>query len=233
MKNQYLGDNRDLFKYDLVLKIINARLARNFNFVPMLTPDETDNKNGRREGEQRNRSKAKAGWKNRELVEFLDRFNNENKRDINKLHSYFRSKKCPMKIYEDYFNHPNRHEYFRKLKQSLIPKSLICIDPDNGLEVKRSREKHIMYSEVKDLYGCIDKTSILMLFQYIPREKRDIFFKGICEKLEHEIGCWPIYISDNQIVFFFLTKDKSLRASLSNTLNDYVDFYPELIISEN
>lgn len=44
MKNQYFGDNRDLFKYDLVHKIINARYAglpKRFTFIPMLT--ENDN----------------------------------------------------------------------------------------------------------------------------------------------------------------------------------------------
>ena len=43
MKNQYFGDNRDLFKYDLVHTIIRARhagLPSRFTFIPMLTKDE-------------------------------------------------------------------------------------------------------------------------------------------------------------------------------------------------
>lgn len=48
MKNQYFGDTRDLFKYDLILELLleNDFLER-FTFIPMLTED-TENLHGRR-----------------------------------------------------------------------------------------------------------------------------------------------------------------------------------------
>ena len=51
MKNQYFGDNRDLFKYDLFLKIIQKTDSVNrFTFIPMLTPDVRSSQNAKREG---------------------------------------------------------------------------------------------------------------------------------------------------------------------------------------
>ena len=41
MKNQYFGDTRDLFKYDLALHIIEGIWSiRALTFIPMLTPDD-------------------------------------------------------------------------------------------------------------------------------------------------------------------------------------------------
>jgi len=55
VKNQYFGDTRDLFKYDLALHIIEGIWSiRALTFVPMLTPDDgsrqgsrTDHRKGR------------------------------------------------------------------------------------------------------------------------------------------------------------------------------------------
>lgn len=90
MKNQYFGDNRDLFKYDLILHIIQAGLVNRFIFIPMLTPDVPSSKSTKREGEQRDRSKAKAGRGNSDLVTFLDKFADRSKRDIKQLRGFFK-----------------------------------------------------------------------------------------------------------------------------------------------
>ena len=40
MKNQYFGDRRDLFKYDLLLDVVESHGANRLTFVPMLTPND-------------------------------------------------------------------------------------------------------------------------------------------------------------------------------------------------
>jgi len=69
MKNQYFGDNRDLFKYDLIIEILTkGEFIRHFTFIPMLTEDD-DTKHGGKT----NRNEAKAGTKNIELKNFLNK----------------------------------------------------------------------------------------------------------------------------------------------------------------
>jgi hypothetical protein len=75
----------------------------------------------------------------------------------------------------------------------------------------------------------MDESSILMIFQYIPYVKRENYFPEVSKKLKEKIGNLPIYISDNQIVFFFLTKDASIRKSLTKIINKYRGIYPNLI----
>lgn len=226
MKNQYFGDNRDLFKYDLVMQIIKAGLANHFTFIPMLTPDVPSNKSAKREGEQRDRSKAKAGWKNPVLIKFLNEFDDENRRDITQLEGSFKKQRMAAVTFGDYFCHAERGQYFQKVKGGLLPKSLICVDPDIGIgEVKRPREKHILCSEIKDLFKCMDNSSLLMIFQFFPHEKRETYLPRISKRLKEEVGNLPICISDNQVVFFFLAKDNSLRESLGKEISKYGEDY--------
>lgn len=221
MKNQYFGDNRDLFKYDLVYQIIQSGLVDHFTFIPMLTePDNT------KQGGNRNRDKAKAGTENKDLVRFLNAFEDKNKRDIKQLETFFKAKDA-ITIYrsDKYFSHLRRDEYFKKICDKLLSKSLVFVDPDNGLEIGRTKEKHILYTEVKDLYN---KSSILMIFQFLPRKNREIYFSDIREKVKRAVESIPLHISDNQIAFFFLAKDENVRKLLVTVIQDYKKTYPKL-----
>lgn len=222
MKNQYFGDDRDLFKYDLVHKVINAGYAglpTRFTLIPMLTKDE-------------GRKKGKPGTKHPELVNFLNACTTSEKRNIRQLEAFFKDK---ISIYgaNDHFcseSSEMRNEYFKQVRCHLLQKSLILVDPDIGIENGKLTEKHLQYSEVKELYDNMGSDSILMIFQFIPREKRETYFPRICGEFKQKVGNLPIYISDNQIVFFFLAKDKSLRNSLGNVISDYKASYPKLIV---
>ncbi len=221
MKNQYFGDNRDLFKYDLIYRIINDSLVKHFTFIPMLTKDD-----GTEQGGERDRSKAKAGRRNCELVRFLNQFGDKDKRDIKQLKGFF-GKLVKIDKGDEYFSHEQREEYFKRIENDLPSKSLIFVDPDIGLQVKRTRDKHIKYSEVKSIYKHMDNSSILMIFQFIPREVREAYFSRISGKLKEEAEDSPIYISDNQIAFFFLAKNKSLKESLCKVITKYKRIYQD------
>ena len=103
MKNQYFGDNKDLFKYDLVLMIMQAGLVEHFTFVPMLTePDRTNH------GEKAGRKHASAGTENKELINFLDECIDGGQKDIEQMVSFFQRYGIEMKIYygeDGYFSH--------------------------------------------------------------------------------------------------------------------------------
>jgi hypothetical protein len=224
VKNQYFGDNKDLWKYDLVLMIMKAGLVSHFTFVPMLTePDGTGH------GNSADRSRASAGSDNAELVGFLDECLREGKKDINEIDAFFRQHGFSMTIYNGgsrYFTHQDRRQYFTGIGDELLSKSLILVDPDNGLEVKRPGEKHILYDEIKDLYDRMDGGSILMVYQYFPRVPRQQYLNTRMEELREKVyGDYPVCISDSEIAFFFLTKDESLEHALIHLVADYAGRY--------
>ena len=236
MKNQYFGDNRDLFKYDLILQVIQKTGSINhFMFIPMLTPNVTDKKGTGRDGEKRDRKKAKAGRKNDDLVEFLDKFKEKSKRDYKQIRSFFKKYyNIEVKIHKEdkYFSSSQRQEYFEGIKNDLLSKSLIFADPDNGLQILSSGKEHILYSEVKDLYDRMDKASILMIYQHFPRnEKHKKYLVRRSNDLERCVGYRPIYISDNQIVFFLLTKNAVFKETVGGIISNYERCYPSLVSS--
>ena len=83
MRNQFFGDIRDLFKYDLIAWLIqNIDNVDHFTFIPMLTEDDVKN-----HGLKTDYAKAKAGNKNVRLVKLLESCVNKGKRYIREIKS--------------------------------------------------------------------------------------------------------------------------------------------------
>ena len=226
MKNQFFGDNKDLFKYDLVQQITKAksRLVDHFTFIPMLTePGEKEH------GRDTNRKKAKAGKKNKNLLCFLNQCVAEGRRNIKELESYLEKEHIKATIYgrDKYFCREESQEYFSQIQDKLLRKSLIFVDPDNGLEIDKSGKEHILYSEVKTLYDRMAKNSILMVFQYFPHENHPKYLSWRAKDLKDKIeGDLPLHIDNDKIIFFFLTKENGLlRESLGKVISKYGEAY--------
>ena len=221
MKNQYFGDNRDLFKYDLIYQIVKAGLVDSVTFIPMLmAPDNTGH------GRQTNRNQARVGARNKALMRFLDKCVAEGKRDVRQLESFFGRYGIKVEIYEDDFSHQHRREYFTRVGGELVAGSLIFVDPDVGLEVGRPGEKHVLYSEVKDMYEGMDEHSILMIYQHFPRENHlEYLHRRVAELAEKICGEAPICIDDDEVILFFLTRNEALEESLTHLISDYAGSY--------
>lgn len=238
MKNQYFGDVRDLFKYDLVLEILlKNKFTNTFTFIPMLTKNEPG-----RNGARTDYSKATAGIRRKELKEFLEKCVKEGRRNLKEFERYFKqsklSKRLSLGIYKtnEYFCHETRERYFGGIEDHLLSGSVILVDPDIGLEVKSMKgreEKYVKYSEVKLLYNRMDENSVLAIFQFIPRVQRERYFSQICRKLKTIVKNLPVcYISDNQIVFFILTKNVKIQSLVMDIINRYGKSY-NLITGKN
>ncbi len=223
MKNQYFGDNRDLFKYDLAYRVMCSGVVEHLTIIPMLTENDASG-----HGNKTNRSQTKAGTKNVELMSFLDKCLAENRRDIGEIESFFRDNDVNIRIYgkDRYFTHGTRHDYFKGIDDAMLSKSLILIDPDTGLEVGRPTEKHLLYSEARDLFDRMDDDSVLMVYQSFPRGDHIEYLNRRCEELKDNIsGDWPVCIDDDKAIFFFLAKDEVLEHTLIHVVADYTECY--------
>jgi hypothetical protein len=183
---------------------------------------------GTAHGNAADRRRARAGTENAGLMAFLDRCVNEDKRDIRQLKGFFSQQGIELKIYreDEYFIHRGRQDYFEHIGDEWLADALVFVDPDNGLEVRRPGEKHILYSEVRDLYRRMGNGSILMIYQYFPRRPRQEYLNMRCQELKEKItGDWPVCIDDDEIAFFFLTKDGSLEHELTHVIGHYAERY--------
>jgi hypothetical protein len=196
----------------------------------MLTED-TENPHGKKT----NYDNARAGTQRRELIKLLTRCIVESRRNIVELEGFFRSLRLPRKVdFEIYrkngfFSHETRTRYFSEISGQLMSRSVILVDPDIGLEVKsmRSREeKYVTYAEVELLFSRMDRNSLLVIFQFIPRVKRRKYFIQIGRKLKGMLNePSVVYVSDNQVVFFILTKALEVQNHVVDTINGYSKTY--------
>jgi len=238
MKNQYFGDVRDLFKYDLIQRILKElSSSQRFTFIPMLTKNENDSKRG--EGNKRDfdnaKKNGKPGTNNGKLTEFLSKYKetDRDERDFTAIKNYFEAQGIWADIYNEYFDDMKRGEYFKNIPGAYLHNPLIFVDPDIGLQIKKSTEKHLLYWDVKYLYDRMDESSTLMIYQHFPRARRkhkEYSPEGRSNKLKEETGNLPICISDNEIIFFLLTKNDGPEKQLKEIISRYKGDYKKLII---
>lgn len=231
MKNQYFGDNRDLFKYDLITEImLGMPVLDKITFIPMLTPNDT-----RTDGDERDTRKAEAGFKNDDLVQFLRKTHllKKEDRDFRIIEEYFAEKQIKNKIYaghgKKFFSHKDRKSYFNSIGHDLLSNSFVFLDPDNGFEIKKSTERHVLYSEIEELFKRTNQSKIvIMVIQFFPREKHDVYIQGRLSKFSN-INYRYAWIADSNTVFFLLTKHNKYLADIKNILKTYQMKYKKTI----
>jgi len=234
MKNQYFGDIRDLFKYDLIQNIMaQSKILERCIWVAMLTDNDE-----RRDGERR--SHPKAGFNNEELKAFLDNYDKaKSERNIAHLQSvrFFREPRVLVfslqrergEFLPD-FNHSSRRSYFAEVEGALRPNSLLFLDPDTGIEPpSRRSEHHVLLREIAGLHSAMDASSVLMIYQHIPMVQRPKFFRDVSQRIVQERHLQPLYVSDKQIAFFFLSKAPAVRQELRGLLRLYAVEYPDIL----
>lgn len=228
MKNQYFGDTRDLFKYDLVMTIAKRLHFKNLLLIPMLTRND----NGK-EGNRTSFLRAKAGLKNVELMRFLLNCLTKNRRNIQELEHLFgnsaSSKEIDFSIYRknQYFSNELRKEYFQSIDGDKLKETIVLLDPDIGFEAKNmtnNKEKYLLYGEAQELFYRMDESSILVVFQFIPRVDRAAYLAKRTNEVKERVtrGLASVYfITDNQVIFFVLAKNAGLGQILGKKLSRY------------
>ena len=226
MKNQFFGDTRDLFKYDVVLELLLKTSIRQFTFIPMLTPRAAN-----RHGGKTDYSTAKAGTRRTELARFLQACIRADRRRIGELETFFRTsrltRETPLTIYREdqYFSDANREKYFTEIPPSLLREAVILLDPDNGLEIQRPTEAHLLYAEVGGLYERRGEAAALMVFQFFPFEPRSPYIARRCRELEAHTGGAPVAIWSSQLSFLFLARSSSVVGEVRRALRVYEGRY--------
>jgi hypothetical protein len=225
LKNQYFGDTRDLFKYDLSLTVCRE-LQLGFSFIPMLTAPD-----GRTHGNQTDYSHAKAGFNNGLLCSFLKDCIEGDKRDVHQLSKYVATTGIEYRLYDfqgQFLTKQNRNAYFKGIGGEFLSNSLILLDPDNGLQVQKSVEKHLLYPEVKSLFDKMDGGAVLMVIQFFPYVNHSEYIRIRQNGLQQLLKCRISWVTDNQIIFFFIPRSEQQNGRLHKTMREYCQAYERL-----
>jgi hypothetical protein len=234
MKNQYFGDVRDLFKYDLIQEIMQKSPGiKQFSFIPMLTENDTGSDGNKRITHVK-KLRKRPGSQNSDLIEYLRKYDTiaPDDKNFREIGDFFEEKGIRTAIYhpadhlpEDYFTHGGRDVYFSGIPNDYLTSALVFVDPDNGLEVKKPSEKHIRYPEVRSLFERMSDDSLLMIYQHFPRKEHGDYTKLRLQELRDETKADPLWISDKEIIFFFLAKNGETHPDLKGVLFEYASRY--------
>ena len=208
MKEQYIGDVKDYYKYSIIeyfSKLYNKKVL----FAWMLTPP--DSKNEGNDISYLNNPSEYSGY-NPILYKKLNNIVSENKslplieKVLDNENYFFFSEELTLDI-------DDRRTYFNKLDEITINKKiyLVFFDPDKGIEVKstpkgtKESNQYIYWDEIKHFWG---KGRDMLIFQYIPRyTKHNEYINKIIEQCvsnleikHHNINI----IKTNYVLFIYL-----------------------------
>ena len=222
MNPKFIGDTRDLFKYDLISSVIKGFKGGidRIVIVPMLTKYDPN-------------FKGNPGCRNTNLIacfrrlrrtEEVDHYYDELKSYIKELKADIKKEKVRVRIEKnEIFSHDNRGKYFQEIYNNFPAAALIFIDPDTGIKEKNFTQKHLSFFELKKLYELLDNESILMIYQHYIRRRTPASDepKRKFEDILQLTGVSPVIIADNTVMFIFLTKNPGLHDMLTEILRNY------------
>ena len=225
MKNQYFGDSRDFYKYDLLLKLMGCGLG--FEQLVMgwwLTPDDQST-----DGEIRD---YELGARDKELHDWLQTQHHRPHRDVRRLAEYPAVARAPWTYAPVLDMVPGdpaaREKYVEQIAALASPPSLVFLDPDNGMMTRSAsrgqRCKYVDYPEVARIVESIHEESALLVFQYLPRMRREKFYPAALGRLRAEAGVRHVtWLSpDNVVAYFLITKARKRLGDVTAALKPYL-----------
>lgn len=226
MKNQYFGDKRDLFKFDLLLDLMASGRFRQLTYVPMLTPPVPMSK----EGTQLRRS---AGPFSSEVFDFLrEHRSNADIRELRKLFADRKQFKYSAHRDDAYYSYLGRTDYFRTIETSVLQSACVFLDPDIGIErsslqyMKRNGlDKYLFLDDLESLVGR-SQQSVFIVYQHLQKNagKRLGDIHGHIEALRSRFGIAAVpFVRQGDLAFYAIAKDEALLGEVAKVFSTHAE----------
>jgi hypothetical protein len=222
MKNQYVGDINDYFKYS-ILRALASRSNRPLAICWMLTDDDASTDGSLtayldRPGKFRELDPG--------LFDGLKAVLATGRRDVATIES---KGLIPCAAYVSgllYDQATARAAYFADLWSGLPDRTLLFFDPDNGLEVSsvpKGRRGSRRYLYFDELHQAIELGHVAVVYQHFPRVQRSVFVTKLMESLRDRIPqAEAIAIYSSRVAYLVVGEDQELR-HLSEALHEIAD----------
>lgn len=226
MKNQYFADRRDLFKYDLLLDLVEAHGGRRLTYVPMLTPNDGSSEGKLSQADCRNRK--------RDVFEFLKSCADNEQRDIRKLRDLMPHFGVTFLPYRDarLFTQVHRAEYFEDVPSDSLRNSVVFFDPDIGLETRTSsymarsgREKYLLYAELSGVWSRMPEDSVLVVYQHLQKDatKRAGDVARRLTDFRERLGAVSLAVQWHDLAFLVSVRQAEAAERIRKALRDHSD----------
>jgi predicted nucleotidyltransferase len=234
MKNQYFGDKRDLFKFDLLLDLMASGRFEQLTYVPMLTKFDPLSA----EGKLIPRTSGKYGHG---LFEFLSAIPSSTERDVRLWRRYFADQKRflyhAFRDDSDGYTFDGRKDYFRSIEANALRRACVFLDPDIGIErgspryMKRSGlDKYLFLDDLKELIGrCED--SVVIVYQHLQHDagKRLGDIKAHLAVACDELGVKAVpFVRQNDLGFYAVATDEALLREVARAFSSHAEKHARL-----
>lgn len=220
VKNQYFGDKRDYFKWNLISDLTECQANnKSLTYLPMLTHNDSTN-----EGLFIVYPVAEG---NKYIHDYLCDCLNRKYRNIKALRTMFSDLGIKYEHYWDnqYFAEDERNEYFASIPSSSLENTLIFIDPDVGIEPKSRSyminngiEKYLLWSDIEVILSKLRPNTTLLIYQHLQFNAHKITsdLNSKCEKLESICPEMSVdYIRDKDVAFLAVHKNNAVTSCLN------------------
>lgn len=226
MKNQYFGDKRDLFKFDLLLDLMTSGRFRRLTYVPMLTPPDSTSKEG-------NQFRHSAGPFSSEVFDFLrEHRSNADIRDLRTLFANRKQFKYSAHRDDTYYSYQGRTDYFRTIEACALRSACVFLDPDIGIErgslqyMKRSGfDKYLFLDDLEALVGR-SQESVFIVYQHLQKNagKRLGDIHGHIEALRNRFGIAAVpFVRQGDLAFYAIAKDEALLVEVAKVFSAHAE----------
>jgi len=193
VKNQYFGDINDYRLYGLLRLLIGSGASRTA-ICWMLTPDD-DGTDGGFTGYLSQPER----WKefDPDLFDALRKTVLHNgPRDVRRIEDSILLPSCRFQGGLVVDDRQGRARYFQRFWKMAEGCDLVFFDPDNGMEVRstpigrKGSSKYLYWHELEHAYSLGHS---VLVFQYFPRVKREVFVERLAGELSVRTGAPAVY----------------------------------------
>lgn len=206
MKDQYVADVNDYFKYALLRTLTDGGETA---VAWMLTPSD-DRSDGQRLAYLR--QPHRFAHLDPSLFEALGALIREGRRTVAAVEQ---AGILEGALYASDVLHDDlesRRAYFTRLWKLSAKRRFLFFDPDNGLAVasitkgRRSSAKYLFWDELNTAYR---RGHSLIVYQHFPRQPRDAFVRGLASRIHALTGCPRVLaIATSHVVFVLLPQEE-------------------------
>jgi hypothetical protein len=170
------------------------------------------------------------------LAEFLQSCVAEGRRDVREIAAYFSAHPFSYCSYGDepaeYLTRASRAQYFASIPQAALRRSVVFFDPDNGMEpAGGATAAHLKYQELLSIVKRMDRQSIAVVYQHLPRKRGDVFWPATAAALRGALGDRVGYVAAGDVAFYCIARSESAGRRLDTALRQFAEHWPRKLSS--
>jgi hypothetical protein len=121
------------------------------------------------------------------------------------------------------FSMGGRAEYFGRVPDAVLTNAIVFFDPDNGLEPARSvSAAHLRYEELRSVFVRMDRASIAVVYQHLPRVRADLFWPAVASRISRYLDAPVAYVTDRDVGFYVIPRMVATLPAIRDILDSTV-----------